>query len=75
MSRGSSGTTKCGWCLTGDHEHCQPSLKYYEKIWHCTCEKCHTEVVSSEVPEQDGETNEEVVEEPIQDQETETTGT
>jgi len=57
MARGSSGTTKCGFCMTGDHEQCKAEIKYYEKTWHCTCEKCH--------PER-GKVNE-VVEEPTQE--------
>lgn len=37
----SKGTTTCGWCMTGDHENCKPEIKYFEKVWHCSCEKCH----------------------------------
>ena len=37
----SKGTTICGWCMTGDHDHCKPEIKYYEKVWNCSCEKCH----------------------------------
>ena len=59
MAKGASGTTKCGWCMTGDHENCQPSLKYYEKIWYCTCEQCHP----------DKEKKDEVVEEPVSQEE------
>ena len=36
----SKGTTTCGWCMTGDHENCKPEIKYFEKVWHCSCEKC-----------------------------------
>ena len=43
MARGSTGTTKCGFCMTGFHEECKPEIKYYEKTWYCTCEKCHPE--------------------------------
>jgi hypothetical protein len=31
-------TTKCGWCITGHHSDCKPSVTYYDKTWHCTCE-------------------------------------
>jgi hypothetical protein len=31
-------TTKCGWCLTGDHKDCKPSITYFDKTWVCTCE-------------------------------------
>lgn len=56
MARGSNGTTKCGWCMTGEHESCKPEVKYYEKIWYCTCEQCH--------PEKEKEARNEVAEEP-----------
>jgi hypothetical protein len=59
MARGSSGTTICGWCMTGNHEQCRPSLTYYEKTWYCTCVECH--------PEKEKETKNEVVEEPTQE--------
>ena len=37
----SKGTTICGWCMTGDHDHCKIEIKYYDKVWNCSCEKCH----------------------------------
>ncbi len=65
----SKGTTKCGWCLTGDHDLCLPEIKYYDKVWHCTCEKCHDGIPSNNnaQDEQKEEENEELVQEPIQD--------
>ena len=72
MNKGTTGTTICGWCITGNHEDCKSEIVHFDKVWECSCEKCHTPVVSLEVPKQDGETDEEVVEQPIQDEETET---
>lgn len=68
MSRGASGTSMCGWCITSHHDQCKPETKYYDKVWQCSCKKCHPEVISKD----EGVTNEEVVEEPIQDQGAET---
>jgi hypothetical protein len=31
-------TTKCGWCITGDHTDCKPSVTYYDKTWECSCD-------------------------------------
>jgi hypothetical protein len=42
--------------MTGEHESCKPEVKYYEKIWYCTCEQCH--------PEKEKEAQNEVAEEP-----------
>lgn len=56
MAKSSSGTVKCGWCLTGHHDSCKPSLTYYDKTWYCVCEQCHP----------DKEKKDEVVEEPME---------
>lgn len=63
MARGATGTTKCGFCMTGDHKDCRPAIKYYDKVWYCTCEQCHPETEKRETKD------EEMVEEPIQEQE------
>ena len=60
----SSGTTDCGWCMTGHHENCKPELKYFDKVWYCECITCHPD----RMEETEG-TTDEVVEEPIQEQE------
>jgi hypothetical protein len=26
--------------MTGYHESCKPTIVFYEKTWHCSCEKC-----------------------------------
>jgi hypothetical protein len=33
-----TGTTKCGWCITGHHDQCKDHIVYYGKTWICTCE-------------------------------------
>ena len=69
MSRGTTGSSKCGWCITETHDQCKPQIQYFDKLWNCSCEKCHPDVVTLETTNQDGETNEnqELVQEPIQD--------
>lgn len=57
MSKSASGSTKCGWCMTGHHKQCKPETKYYEKVWQCDCKICHIGVVSEESSEQEEEQN------------------
>jgi hypothetical protein len=28
---------KCGWCITGDHDHCKVVTTYDDKEWRCEC--------------------------------------
>ena len=63
--RRNTGSTTCGWCMTGNHDSCRPEIKYFDKVWYCECKTCHSE---SGVEEKEEETDEEV-EEPIQEQE------
>lgn len=64
MKKSSSGSVKCGWCITSDHENCLPKLEYFDKVWLCDCTTCYVPT------EQEEETNEnpELVQEPIQEQ-------
>ena len=74
MSRSATGSIRCGWCMTGNHEDCKTQIVYYDKVWECSCEKCHPQRVDSkDAPseQEEGMTNEEVVQEPIQDKEAE----
>lgn len=34
----------CGWCMTGHHDGCVPEVKYFEKVWLCTCKVCFVSV-------------------------------
>jgi hypothetical protein len=27
----------CGYCMTGHHASCKPSITYYDRTWVCTC--------------------------------------
>lgn len=31
-------TSKCGWCIVNDHEHCNGYVKSYDTVWVCGCE-------------------------------------
>jgi hypothetical protein len=64
MKKG-DGKVVCGWCMTGHHDTCKPEVKYFDKVWYCGCITCHPE---SGVEEKEGKTDE-LVEEPIQEQE------
>lgn len=33
-------TTTCGWCMTGDHDHCKPYVEYEGRRWECSCLEC-----------------------------------
>ena len=56
MSKNMSGGSKCGWCITGEHDDCKPEIKYFDKVWLCSCETCHG-VIQLEIQQQ-GESNE-----------------
>ncbi len=53
MSRRTLGTTICGWCMVGQHDGCKPEIKYYEKVWYCTCEQCHPDRKTTDEPNDD----------------------
>ena len=53
----------CGWCMTGHHDSHKVKLEYYDKVWFCGCKTCDTQ-------EKEEKTNEVVIE-PIQEQEEE----
>lgn len=38
---------KCGYCMTGHHASCKPSITYYDRVWLCTC-TCQAEVVGTD---------------------------
>lgn len=41
MDKKTTGSVKCGWCITGDHEECKTQITYFDKIWLCSCTECH----------------------------------
>ena len=38
MAREMNGTTKCGWCITSDHDHCRGPIEYFGRTFECGCE-------------------------------------
>ena len=38
---------KCGYCMTGHHASCKPSITYYDRTWTCDC-NCQAEVVGTD---------------------------
>jgi len=56
----------CGYCITGTHKLCRPEIKWYDKVWYCYCEPCRAQ--------EKEEKTDEVVQEPIQEQEEARTG-
>jgi hypothetical protein len=51
MAIKTTGSVKCGFCMTGDHEQCKSEIVYHDKVWHCSCVECHPERGSGKVEE------------------------
>jgi|APGre2960657373_1045057.scaffolds.fasta_scaffold00100_15 hypothetical protein len=32
-----SAGTLCGWCMMGEHDKCKPSIRYYHRLYVCSC--------------------------------------
>ena len=32
-----SAGSLCGWCMAGQHDQCKPSIRYYSRIYICSC--------------------------------------
>lgn len=59
----------CGWCNTGDHEHCKHEIRYYEKLWICGCECNKNWIPSTERSDNDNKENhEETLEQVVQEE-------
>ena len=41
MAGKATGSIRCGWCMTGDHDQCKSEISYFDKIWYCSCVECH----------------------------------
>ena len=53
MARKTNGRQTCGWCMTGHHEGCVPSIDHYGKIWRCQCPLCFVDLEIDDVEEEE----------------------
>jgi hypothetical protein len=51
VNKKTTGSVKCGWCMTGDHEDCKTQITYLDKIWLCSCTECHPDREKEKVEE------------------------